>query len=174
MQHPAISRLRGATPLPDEILDRVHRLHPGFRLTFFPQGQHAGHWGLLLREGTWRWREAGYLRTRHYQRYPEAVKPDTWYEIEAQLDGDHLVDVEHRYGFFGSDVWLARLTGIVREREAWQRRMQAHARQREPKTVEEMMAKYPELNTEIDEMAKEAWPVMRGQRHFPVYQRKGA
>lgn len=170
--HPTLSRVRGGTPFSDAVLDRVHALHPGLRLTFFPQGSHAGHWGLLLREGTWRWREAGWLRTRHYQKYPDAVSPDTWYEIEAQLDGDHLLAIEERPGWFGTDLWLQRLTRTIREREAWRRQMWQQMQQREPQTREEMLNKYPELAKEIDEETHDAWPILRGRQLFPMYQRK--
>lgn len=170
--HKVLSRVRSGTPLPNDVLDRVHALHPGLRLTFYPQGQHAGRWGLLLREGTWRWREAGLRRTRHYQRFPEAVSPDTWYEIEAQLDGDHVLYIEEDYGWIGSQQWINEMQKIIRHREAWRRKKLAEMEKREPQTREEMLNKYPELAAEIDEECHEWWPLLRGRKIYPMYQRQ--
>lgn len=105
--HAAIHMLRGATIPNKWFLDLFHRRFPSLVLGWCPaftvkkddgtEKTQGGYWALYERWGSFLWRDAGLARRRKFTEpgpdgtQPNSPDPATWWDIEAQIDGLHMI-----------------------------------------------------------------------------------
>ena len=128
-----LGRLRGKSPPPAAVLDRLDTINPLFRVGWLPShGDHAECWGLYLDQRWWVLREMAYQRLRLYQRpeYAAAVDAQLWWDLEAQLDGHSLV-AEFPDDVFGTEAFFNHLQRAERLRAPRMAAIAAQDRERQ-------------------------------------------
>lgn len=175
MAHPVVNRLRGRGTPREDILDRLHRTNPSYRVNWVPEGEiHQDHTGeKYQRPGLWRIyeykpdplrRSAALARLQRFERWPEekrAKNRGLIWDIEDSVDGLHMV-AEFTNEQFGTDKMFEILQEGERELMAFKEDVaKAQAQQAENEILAEMNdnAEYAEL---VRETAKDFYNRVKG------------
>ena len=173
--HPVLGHLYGKAEPAEHHLDRLHRMHAPFVLSWNPV---RGVWVLYERSGDPVWRDAGLARRERYlatAQGQQALDPGLWEAIQQQIDGLHWWGEWPEGGVF-SDAWFNEVAKGLREEQdaSWQAIVASDQREREARDIwdeahnneaylERLKASMPDLAKSIEEMSRETYAkVCRG------------